>query len=305
MRRQSVRLAVVLLALLGAGGVAGGAVAQDATPAAADSLLAGMGYPELLIEVDDQDTIRVSDEVPAGRTLLTLANLGQESWHGLLLRLPAGVTLAALEAATPEPGQEDAPPPWLFEADYPGFPGETPGGQRSRAVVDLVPGEYLIVEDTFQPFVVVGDAATPAAGADPAVDGTVRLFDFNFELPDALAPGRQVWAVTNTGPQPHELLLVRSPMPVEAEQVVGLLTNEGEDEEATPTGGGPSFADLEPVGGMGWLSPGATAWAEVDLEPGTYVALCFVPDPATGMPHAAMGMVAVFTVGEGAGTPAP
>ena len=48
---------------------------------------------------------------------------------------------------------------------------------------------------------------------------------------------------------------------------------------------------------MGWLSPGETAWTEVDLAPGTYVALCFVFDPATGMPHAAMGMVAVFTVG--------
>jgi hypothetical protein len=42
----------------------------------------------------------------------------------------------------------------------------------------------------------------------------------------------------------------------------------------------------------------------MDLTPGTYIALCFVPDEQTGAPHAAMGMVAIFTVGEGAATPA-
>ena len=31
------------------------------------------------------------------------------------------------------------------------------------------------------------------------VDGTVRLFDFNFEFPETVAAGRQLWAVTNTG----------------------------------------------------------------------------------------------------------
>jgi hypothetical protein len=40
------------------------------------------------------------------------------------------------------------------------------------------------------------------------------------------------------------------------------------------------------------------------LEPGTYVVLCHVLDHETFVPHAAMGMVAAFTVG-GAGTPAP
>jgi hypothetical protein len=51
---------------------------------------------------------------------------------------------------------------------------------------------------------------------------------------------------------------------------------------------------------MGWLTPGTTAWIEVDLEPGTYFALCYVFDPNTGQPHVAMGMVDVFSVGEAA-----
>jgi hypothetical protein len=109
--------------------------------------------------------------------------------------------------------------------------------------------------------------------------------------------------VENTGQQPHELLLARSSEPVTAEQVLAMLTSEGDDEGATPVDGGPTFADLTPAGGLGWLSPGQVAWTELDLQPGTYVALCFVFDPQTGMPHAMMGMVDVFTVGEAA-TPA-
>jgi hypothetical protein len=164
----------------------------------------------------------------------------------------------------------------------------------------------VVLGDTVQPFAVVGNVATPGAtpeAAMPIVDGTVRLFDFNFEFPDTVEAGRQIWAVTNTGEQPHELLLARSPESGTTEQVLELMASESE--EATPTGGGPSFGDFEPVGGIGWLSPGATAWTEVDLTPGTYVALCFVFDPETGLPHVAMGMVATFTVGEAQVTSLP
>ena len=48
--------------------------------------------------------------------------------------------------------------------------------------------------------------------------------------------------------------------------------------------------------GLGALSPGQTSWLALDLAPGTYIALCFVPDRETGVPHALMGMVQVFTV---------
>lgn len=95
-------------------------------------------------------------------------------------------------------------------------------------------------------------------------------------------------------PLPHELLLARSSVPVTAEQIIELFSTE--DDTATPVGGGPSYADIEPAGGIGWLSPGATAWTEVDLEPGNYAAVCFVFDPETGMPHIMLGMVDVFII---------
>jgi hypothetical protein len=278
--------------------------AQDleATPAVSSSALAGLGYPELLVRVNGDAFEMPETTVPAGRTLVRLENQGEESWHGFMLQVPADVID---EQVVADLGPEaEAPPPWMFEAIYPGFPGETLPGQTSLALVDLIPGRYIVLSDTVQQFEVVGDAATPSAtleAEDSIVDGTVRLFEFNFQFPDTLAAGRQLWAVTNAGREPHELLLARSPQPVTTEQVMELLA--GESEDATPTGGGPSFADFEPVGGLGWLSPGLTAWTEVDLTPGTYVALCFVYDPETGLPHVTMGMVAVFTVGEVAATP--
>ena len=38
-----------------------------------------------------------------------------------------------------------------------------------------------------------------------------------------------------------------------------------------------------------------TAYADLDLRPGNYVALCFLPGPG-GAPHMAMGMLQQFTV---------
>ena len=294
-------LTTMLLALTLA--VPGGVVAQDATPAALESALAALGYPELLVRVIDDAYEMPETSVPAGMTLIILENAGEESWHGFLLKVPDEVTDEQI--AVDLGPESEAPPDWLFEATFPGFPGETLPGQSNCALVDLTPGRYLVIGDSPQPFEVVGDVATPADSPEaiaPPVDGTVRLFDFNFEFPDPIAPGPQVWEFTNTGPEPHELLLARSPEPVTAEQIMELMASESE--EATPTGGGPSFGDLEQVGGMGWLSPGSVAWTEVDLAPGTYVALCFVPDPETFMPHVAMGMVAVFTVSESTATPA-
>ena len=284
MHRLSLFVVILALVLSGPAGIA----AQDATPDTSGSALAALGYPELLVRVNgdafEMPETTVPPVAPWSGSRMWARSRGTASCS----RCREDVTD---EQVVADLGPEaEAPPPWLFEAIYPGFPGETLPGQTNLALVDLSPGRYIVLGDTVQPFEVVGDAATPGATPEaegPIVDGTVRLFDFNFEFPDTVAAGRQVWAVTNTGDQPHELLLARSPQPVTTEQVMELMA--GESEEATPTGGGPSFGDFEPVGGIGWLSPGLTAWTEVDLAPGTYVALCFVFDPETGLPHAGHG----------------
>ena len=53
---------------------------------------------------------------------------------------------------------------------------------------------------------------------------------------------------------------------------------------------------FELAGAMQALAAEMRGWAVLDLEPGNYPAICAVPDPASGQPHAALGMVASFTV---------
>lgn len=282
---------ILFIALVGPVG------ARQATPVATESLLAGMGYPELHI-VAGNDGVDMPDQVNAGRTLIVYENVGDESLHPFMLRLPNDV---AVDQAVADLGPEAMEPPdWFFDADFPGFVGETMPGQTSYAVVNLVVGVHLVLHDSAAIIDVVSTDATPEVVQAPMTDGTVSLFEMGFEFPESMEPGRQVWEVTNDGAVPHELLLVRSPVPVTAEQALELI--EQEDQIATPVGGGPSPADITAAGGVGWLSPGMSAWTEVDLQPGHYIALCFVFDPETGMPHAMLGMVDVFVVDD-EGTP--
>ena len=41
---------------------------------------------------------------------------------------------------------------------------------------------------------------------------------------------------------------------------------------------------------------GASSFITMDFEPGEYMFICFLPDPADGKPHMAKGMVQAFTV---------
>ncbi|MBA2775999.1 MAG: hypothetical protein H0U31_04625 [Chloroflexia bacterium] len=269
--------------------------AQEATPGASESLLAGLGYAELLIRADGAD-VELPDQVTAGRTLIVYENVGQDSTHPFMLRLPDDL---AVDEALADLGPEAMEPPaWFLDAEFPGFVGETLPGQTSFAVVDLVAGPHLVLHDSAVLLDVVGTDDASVTAEDPSADATVSLFEMGYEFPDTIDAGRQVWEVTNTGQEPHELLLVSSTVPVTAEQIIALFSSESEDENATPVGGGPSFANIDPVGGLGWLSAGATGWTEVDLQPGHYAAICFVFDPETGMPHLMLGMADVFTVGD-------
>ena len=51
------------------------------------------------------------------------------------------------------------------------------------------------------------------------------------------------------------------------------------------------------MAGVAPISADQTVFVELNLEPGNYVAVCFMPDRETGMPHALKGMFVVFQVG--------
>jgi hypothetical protein len=51
-----------------------------------------------------------------------------------------------------------------------------------------------------------------------------------------------------------------------------------------------------PAAGVKPISGGRELWVELNLEPGDYVAICLIPDAASGAPHALSGSIAPFTV---------
>ena len=308
MRFPRVSVLVVALALLSAN--IGAVQAQDATPSAGDSLLAGFGYPELVLSATDEG-FADPGEVAAGLTLITFENNGTMEADLELYAVgdSAGyqALLDAVAAADPESGEV---PEFFYETTISGGVGALPG-ETGQVVVDLVPGTYA-----FNYFAFDEEAGTDlnlpievevtgeATGATPPeADVVVDMFEMDFTMPDEVAAGPLVWEVTTVGAQPHFMLLSRYPEEFTEEDVMELLATFGPP--ASPAAGSPAaatpepaldFALVEDVFDSGVLSTGQTNWVEIDLEPGYYVALCFITDPETGAPHAMRGMIELFEV---------
>jgi hypothetical protein len=288
---RTLALATALLVL-----VLGGAAvsAQSAAPAASN--LSEMGYPELTI-VAKGDHFEAPEAVEAGRYLLIASNPeGQPGTEVSLTLLPEGETLDGTLAAF---ASGDIPA-WLFETTFLGGPimPRDLHGKEQRAVVDLTPGDWIVWSPgnpTPAPrlLTVTGDAAAVATAADPEADVEVELQEYAFTMPEEIPAGPRVWQVTNVGTQPHFIELVKTPEPVTMEQMTAILFGDG---GATPAPGAPNPDEFFGAGGLATMSVGTTGWIELDLEPGYYVAMCFVPDAASGMPHAMMGMLGFFTV---------
>ncbi len=118
-------------------------------------------------------------------------------------------------------------------------------------------------------------------GAVSAAPEHVR--DLAFEVPEIRA-GVQTVRVVNQGPKPHEMMLARVPSDVTPEQIVAAFQGLRE----------PPFP-VQNLSGPRALSSGLEGWVTADFAPGTYMLPCSVPDPATGLPHVALGMYAVVT----------
>jgi plastocyanin len=312
MSRNMLRvIAVVLLSLATVGS---SAAAQEATPMAAESPLSALGYPELHVRVTDS-AIEAPAETPAGLTLLTLDNQSQEETGVFLIAPPPGVPFdefrATAEAPPPPgatPGAEEEFPSWFYEAILSGGPTAEAGGS-GQAVIDLQPGDWAVAAEADQEpsLLTVTEGATPTAAEEPPADLTVEIQEYAFSIPEQVAAGPQIWKLDNIGEQPHVMYISKTPSLLTMDQVMTLLQL---PEGGTPPPGMPNPEDLEDVGGLTIISSGRSAWIAPDLEPGFYVAICYIPDKETHEVHAALGMVSIFTVGEAmggtptAGTPA-
>jgi hypothetical protein len=114
---------------------------------------------------------------------------------------------------------------------------------------------------------------------------TMTLHDYGFALSQPLTPGRHLIEVRNLAEQSHEIELA---MLGDGKSPHDLLAWTHK-----PEGPAPGAA----IGGVSPIARGEVAWFEVDLRPGRYALLCFLPDAKDGKPHFAHGMVQELEVG--------
>ncbi len=258
-------------------------VTADSTPALSQSGDTTAGAPNVVTVTATDFRFEAPAEVPAGLTTFKLVNSGPSLHHIQLIKLGEGKTaddfLAALKAGGP-------PPRWATVAGGPNPP--EPGG-TSNATLALEPGNYVMLcfipsadgiphmmKGMVRPLTVTGSAR--AGVAEPAADLVMKLVDFDFQLSQPLKAGRQTLRVENAGVQPHEVAIVR----LEPGKEPVDFAKWGEH----PTGPAPGKL----FGGVSGIMPGTHAFVEVDLPPGDYGLLCFVPNEEGGKPHFMHGM---------------
>ena len=138
----------------------------------------------------------------------------------------------------------------------------------------------------YETFVVEGKSV----GVRPRTEQVIEMVDFDFVMPEGIQAGKQLWEVANQGEQLHHMVLIRLDDGKTMNDVMTFL----ETGEGVPPG--------DEAGYVGLLSKGQSAFVELDLEPGEYVAICFIPDhgaSASTTDHAHLGMVQSFTVAGG------
>jgi len=313
MRRVVVSVAMVLvLTVTGWSPVA----AQDGTPEAegqagfgfapafSNERLPSLGYPEMNLRETGSGIEGAPAEVAAGRYLVNVETATESPSYVDFVQVPAGLseTEAAeqlVSAARDDLAQEG----WV----YGGGSYATPGFPVSF-IVELAPGEWHIGATresvpptggefqewgTLHPLTVTESAGTPAS-SEIETSASVELQDVAFGgLEGPLPAGPQIWQVTNSGEQPRQMVLFRTPRVIQADEWMQVLSPMM---GGTPSAGVPGFDELVWVGYTAILSPGQTMWIEFDFAPGAYSATSWVVDADTGAPALFLGMAQGFEV---------
>jgi hypothetical protein len=241
--------------------------------------------PQITIE-NSADGLTTPAEMPEGVVGISFVNSMEVSMAPLIVRLNDGVTVEAFGEALSAGGP-------VAVLDLVALLGGTQVMPAATVAVayDFVPGTYVLLDvnseapapQTFT----VADAEGDGAAA-PEADVNVTLLDFAFSLPTTITAGEHTWQVENKGAQWHEMGIGR----IDADTTIGEFHEALKNAAAGEESAGP----IEEV--FTWLptNQGERAWFTLDLEAGTYVVICFLPDFVSGHPHFNLGMVQFVTV---------
>lgn len=277
---------VLVLALAACGGQLGGLTGSDAAESAAEAVaeVAPQSEPEVVeipvvqVEMGDAGPT-LPDTIPSGVVAFEHVNGASV----LPARLNDGVTLEQFQEGL----MVDEGMGAISLVTLMGNAQMTADGQ---VIYDLPAGEYVGVQfsEDAPPGVVPFSTGEASGAAAPEADVEVEFRDFAFTIPEEISTGPQVWKLTNMGEQWHEMAVFKVAEGVQPQDLLEMMMSEDESEGEPPA---EMVAFWEPN------SPGQSAWATWDLEPGEYTVVCFLPDLAGDFtPHLAHGMVAQFTV---------
>ena len=279
-------LLIVLAGLLaGCGG--GAASSTPTTPTAASQSI-----PKITITARDF-SFDIPSGIQPGYVDIKVVNTGSEDHQVQFARLNNGVTVDQLKEALKKSPEAALP---LVTTN--GGVSAIKPGQSQEVILNLAEGQYAALcflagqdnvshtEKGMVSFFSVTGASNTSQVSAPQSDLDVILKDFSIGIPGTIQTGMQTIKVTNDGPQPHEMIFVKLAAGKTLEDVKQFFHSQ------TPSGPPP----FEFVTGMGALEKGSTGWLRTTLEPGNYIALCFVPDPSSGKAHAELGMMTAFTV---------
>lgn len=238
--------------------------------------------------------------VKPGWTLLRFHNVGAEPHQVMFARIKDGVDLAELAAA----GAGDSSGAGAIEfVDMIGGVSYIGPGQDTTALVNLTEGvvmamcyvpdskgvAHALMGMTTMLTVSAPTAGTPEAPTEPDgedVVGTIELSGDGYRVPDQVGAGW--YHVKNTDSVLHEMALLRLGSSIDEDEAETLVADLAANE--TPD------VDLEAVGGMGAISPGFDGYLYLDLDPGDYLAVDFMPDPGDPRPHLLDGYHTRFSV---------
>jgi uncharacterized cupredoxin-like copper-binding protein len=266
---------------------------QSSAPGGSTPTSTAQAIPAITIKAVDY-SFQQPKSIPAGLVDITLTNDGKMNHSLQIFRLNDGVSYNQFFTAL-----KNNDPKFVGMVKAYGGANSILPGQSQEVILNLQqPGQYVslcfdsdadnvphFMKGMITQFTVT---ASPANQAQPPKDnGEIVLRDFSFQLPASIPSGPVTLKVTNQGPQIHEADIVRLTQGKTLQDLKNFLNQPN----ATSA---PSF--VEPTGGLGAIQPGTSVWLKLNLKPGNYAVLCFVPDAKTGKPHFMLGMLDSFTV---------
>lgn len=231
----------------------------------------------------------------SGPITFRLVNDGKELHHATIVKIAKGKTMKDVAEALKKQGP---PPTWMTDV---GGPNPALPGGTAEATLNLEPGTYALLCFINSPgnpmphmakgmvgsITVEADGAGPTqAGAAPAGDITIRTSDYKFAISKPIAAGKHLITVVNDAEQSHEVVIGQLNPGKTAADLANWVDKEMM--KGPPPG--------TPVGGIAALAKGRSGSFPIDLKPGNYAIVCFVPDSKDGKAHVAHGMQQVITV---------